>query len=237
MLVVHHMAHSRKELDRNRIDGSNALSHFLSRAGRSLKTCGDGSWPGAAKPPPSSVAREAARRLFLSGPRCKAVPSPVRLLQLPPPAGVGSSGEAQRVAWEGILECCSQHEGEAGKRSCFHQLMFGPRVSGRAWLRVDSEPCAACSQPDCKESSPALDCRGDSALCPGSSVSALLTCGVAHSLLWGVLGTVGCLAATRPHPPPPSPPPPPPPPANCDNQKCLHTPPRGSRSPQREPLG
>lgn len=99
-----------------------------------------------------------------------------------------------------VPECCSQHEGEAGKRSCFHQLMFGPRVSGRAWLRVDSEPCAACSQPDCKESSPALDCRGDSALCPGSSVSALLTRGAAHSLLWGVLGTVGCLAASLPPP-------------------------------------
>lgn len=100
-----------------------------------------------------------------------------------------------------VPECCSQHEGEAGKRSCFYQLMFGPRVSGRAWLRVDSEPCAACSQPGCKESSPALDCRRDSALCPGFSVSALPTCGAAHSLLWGVLGTVGCLAASLPPPP------------------------------------
>ena len=100
-----------------------------------------------------------------------------------------------------VPECCSRHKGGAGKRSCFHQLMFGPRVSGRAWLPVDSEPWAACGQPDCQGSSPALDCGGDSALCPGFSVSALLTCGAAHSLLWGVLGTVGCLAASLPPPP------------------------------------
>lgn len=54
--------------------------------------------------------------------------------------------------------CCSQHRSGArwrpvaglGRAASTNRLL-GPWVSRRGWLWVDSEPWAACSQPDCGE--------------------------------------------------------------------------------------